>query len=1261
MPAEPAAGPAAVAAAGGLRPPIARLRLAGVLLGALAFLAALLVVARELIAAQVPQHRAALEELIRHETGLEVAFTRLSVRLGWGGPEAVFHGVALGEPGTAALLRAPLLVVGLDAWRSVRSGHLEAGRLTLINADIDLSVVPAVRSGGAPGAAPGALAAAGRRVLAGWRGGRIDVEGGTLRWPAVGGGLPLSVSVRHADLRRLGPDWAADAQLLLPDSLGERAHVALRLAGDLAVMQSLSGTLTFSGERLALNGWRALLRDPRLLGWLPRAGSADLNLQADFTAGAAVALAGSVQAQALEWAARDAPGEVLALPRVAADFKAARRGEEWRVALGSLDLGDGAARGKASVVLDARGARGKLQELPLPALAAVARWYAPQLPLADLCATGTVSVAHFDWNAGRAAGARLAAGADLRGLALASCAQDVALSGLAAQLTATEQGLAGRLSAPAARLVLAGAAPVVLEGLQVDAGVTAAIEGPQWHLDTQDLRVRRADASLAGRARLSADAPRARPRLDAHLEVADTDARLLATLLGPAASAVLGPAAAHLAGGQVTSGTLELHGAFGDAPGVLAASRGGFELKDGVLAAHEAWPPVQALAGRLDWEGPRMRATLTHARSGNLTLAAARAQWDARGAGVLRASVRLTGSAQEALAWLRANPQLAAYVPGAAYLDLAGDTRLDVDLLVPGGAAHPPAARTRISAVLDGARLRPLAGLPPIEALQGTVSFSAGRLQGSKLSGEWLGGPVTLSVGERREAGSPGIVILGRGLLDVHQALLAAGADDTDATLSGNAEWSARLSLLPGEDPAQMQWRVRADSSLLGIASRLPEPLAKAAGAAVPLHLEAQGEATAAQLRLNLGERLQGVAALVRSGERWRIERGALRLAGEAPALPGTPVLAIEGRLSRLDLPAYLALWPQAGRAALLPTLEARVAAAELGAGARRYPEASVSGRAGVQGGELVVQSAQAGATFRWPARVSAARPALVHLDAFDAGRAGDAALAAGLTEWLGPAVQLTVEDFSWQGRPLGRLSASLASAPGASPVADLRLTGAQQELRGALQCAEVSCSARFSLSSTDLAATLSAYGLRPDLAALRARVSGELAWPQGSAAPLATLSGHLHMQLEEGATRSAAEDDSRVPFALWLVPALLEGMSADVPARAVADLHFARLTADYELRDGSASTANLHLDGDAEILVHGRVGLLAHDYEGEAFVLKGEERLPSAVRRFGPTPKVAALWLSLRQWFTGSGAENARAALRLRGTWDDPIVLPAE
>src|ERR1700761_82117 len=109
-------------------------------LGAVAALAALVSFAYESALARIPQHRAAVERIVRAQTGLDVRFTELSLRWGWYGPEAVFRQVELDEPdSTAALLRAPELVVGFDAWRTLRSGHPEAGRIELVAPEIDLS------------------------------------------------------------------------------------------------------------------------------------------------------------------------------------------------------------------------------------------------------------------------------------------------------------------------------------------------------------------------------------------------------------------------------------------------------------------------------------------------------------------------------------------------------------------------------------------------------------------------------------------------------------------------------------------------------------------------------------------------------------------------------------------------------------------------------------------------------------------------------------------------------------------------------------------------------------------------------------------------------------------------------------------------------------------------------------------------------------------------------------------------------------------
>src|SRR3982074_3871427 len=132
-PAEPAAGPVAVCGGGGAARRGRRGgRLAAWVLGGATILGAVVLIACELAAARVPQHRAALEELIRQQTGLNVSFSELSVRWGWYGPEAVFHSVVLDEPaGRGGLLRPPPPAVGLPAWRMVHSGRLEAGRITL--------------------------------------------------------------------------------------------------------------------------------------------------------------------------------------------------------------------------------------------------------------------------------------------------------------------------------------------------------------------------------------------------------------------------------------------------------------------------------------------------------------------------------------------------------------------------------------------------------------------------------------------------------------------------------------------------------------------------------------------------------------------------------------------------------------------------------------------------------------------------------------------------------------------------------------------------------------------------------------------------------------------------------------------------------------------------------------------------------------------------------------------------------------------------
>ncbi|HEY2808819.1 MAG TPA: AsmA-like C-terminal region-containing protein [Steroidobacteraceae bacterium] len=1236
-----------------MRPARSHTHLLALGLGGSALLVVVALLGYALIAARIPQHRAALEQLIRHETGLEVSFSGLSVRWGWYGPEAVFHDIAVGDVRPGPSLHAPELIVALDAWRMARSGRFEAGRITFVNPDIDLSTARATGPA-APGSPQDSALDAAAKLLARWRGDRVDLAGGTMRLPAGESAPPLIVSLRHAQLRRRVADWGLEVQALLPDTLGADMQLHASVHGDMAQPRSLQGSVRFRGERLVFAGWHGVLGARALAAYLPGGGTGNVDLNMQLAGGAPVALNGTVRAESLEWLPRSAGAVALRLPRLRAEWRSARRDLDWVVAVSNLDVG--AAEPLSSQVLLAGDgtARGLVRAVPLALAADIARWHDPDLPFSQLALGGTVRELDFAWDGKRAPGMRLHALAQVESLTLASATHDLSLSGLGAWVSGNDTRMLVELGARSAQLLSSRAPPVRLDGLSVAAHLLVGADGERWRAQTQDLEIRGEAMRLAVHGMVAAGAPQDSGRVDAHVDLAETDAVMLASLLGARTGSAFGIEAGRISAGRIASGTLELRGplyvdpALPRAPGEF---HGALELRAVSLAGDETWPSVQDLSAHLDWRAERVEAAISDARSGSFRLSKARLQWDPRPHGAVHFTGLLAGEAQEALQWLRDRPDLGRYAPTVQGVDLRGAMLLDVDVRL--AAQRTAAPKVRVTAVLDGTQLSAVAGIPPILLAHGTLAFADGRLQRSSLTGQWLGGPVSLSVAERRERGASTLALAARGSLDARQALAAVAANDADPVLTGNAEWTAQLSIPAPAEHGSGRWNLRADSALVGVASGLPEPFAKPAEASVPLHLELSGADSNAQLRVAFGERLRALLALTRSADAWRIERGGLRLGAVAAELPADAVFSVQGRIARLDLPRYLALVRAGAAGAALPVLQSDVSAGELLLGGHTYPEVRILARGARRGGEVELQSALLSGSLRWPEGADA-QPARLELARFDAAQVSELMQGGALAAALAPVTRLAVEDLRWQGRSLGRLSALVTRQAEEVAFSEVRLTGASEDARGSAGCHGSTCNVTFSLDSTDAQSTLATYGLRPDVEARRANLSGELSWRRDDASPLASLDGSLHMLITDGSTRLPARD-AGAPFPLFVVPALLAGIAPEHdPAPTV---HFARLAASYEVREGVASTADLHLDGDAEMLARARLGLVAGDYDGEAFVLRGEARLPKALRGLGPTPKVAAAWLALRDWLGGGAGERGRVELRLRGTWADPIV----
>ncbi len=1268
-------------------PPLRGIRAAALVVAAAVIFLGSLLLAYELAIARVPQHRAALERLVRAQTGLDIRFDELGLRWGWYGPEAVFRRVELGEPGrSTVLLRAPELVVGFDMWQTLRSGQLEAGRITLMGADIDFGratsgVAGTERTAGGSrtvgGSGARAAAAAGAvRILEGWQGGRVDLEGGTLRLPdPAGSANPLTLRIRRASLRRATSEWSGYGLVFLPERLGRTARIVTRLDGDLARPQGLSGTVRFEGRRLAFSGWRELFaKMPDAAAYLPRAGAGDVALDLDFASGRILKASGKVSAGGVELSAPGEPARTLvSLDHVRGEWRLARRDAGWRLQVESLQLGEpGDQALPASLNLDAAPSgswiRGTLEQAPLQSVVAMARWFAPQLDLSSVELGGTVRRVTFDWDVARPAGERLRTFARLVDVAIAPPSHGFMLTGLAGRVSGGETDLMTELGTRAAQLQLEQAPQHALEDVRVDARLRITRAANTWRITTERLELQHQGTHLKVEGSLAGEDSGGVPKINAHAELSGADVPLLEKLAGASMAQAFGATFSRLVAGRIERAQIELRGPLDQTLAATGCS-GALLLREAVLSGGDLWPDAREVDARIDWRGPRLHASIEKGHAGSFVLTATKADWDARGEHAAHITGHATGPLEEAVAWMRSHPKLQEYAPRVQNIAVRGAASLDFNLTLPAGAGSSD-AQAHVTAVLEGARLQAVDGIPPIDSVRGTLVFDAGYLRRSTLTGTWLGGPVTLNVGERREHGSLVLGIQGRGVLDARQLALAATAgtviDETMAPI-GRSEWSGELDYLAGSDSKPAQWRVRADSSLIGIASHLPEPLAKPGAAAVPLHIEAQGTAVAAQLRLSLGDRLRSLFALRRRDDAtWQVERGNLRFGTAAGVLPPAPLVLVEGRVSRLDLPAYVAAWQQLRHEPAAPAIRAELTAGELLVAGRSYPEVKLTaGRTGA-GADLQVRSPEIAGTAQWPAVSDAAHPARFHFTRLDVAEGGAFAASAELIAALGPATELSVDEIVWDGHSLGSAVATIESAGNAVDITDLRLRGTTQEVNATMHCQSTGCRLKFGLDSTNVAATLEDFGFRPDLAAARGLLDGDLEWHVGvDQPPLATLAGRLVLHLEDGTTRADPDPNPQgTPFALLLVPALVSGMgpptaqSASLPVSEPRGLQFSRLEADFDLSDGAAVTSNLHFDGDAEILMRGRTDLVARDYDQQVWILRGEGRLPAAVRRLGPTPRVAAVWLSLRELFAGGGPDGSRAPLRLQGSWDDPIVV---
>ncbi len=174
-----------------------------------------------------------------------------------------------------------------------------------------------------------------------------------------------------------------------------------------------------------------------------------------------------------------------------------------------------------------------------------------------------------------------------------------------------------------------------------------------------------------------------------------------------------------------------------------------------------------------------------------------------------------------------------------------------------------------------------------------------------------------------------------------------------------------------------------------------------------------------------------------------------------------------------------------------------------------------------------------------------------------------------------------------------------------------------------------------------------------------KAKIFASLNWPGG---PLDysndTIAGKLSIKVEKGAYLEGKPGAAGRVLGLLNMNALARRITLDFSDVSDKGFEFERIKGDFRISGGNAYTDNLRvLAPSAKILVTGRVGLTAEDYDEKVLVVPQiSATLPIAGAAVAGPAGAAVAWVG--QKLLGSQLNKVTAmSYTVKGSWSDPVI----
>ncbi len=658
-------------------------------------------------------------------------------------------------------------------------------------------------------------------------------------------------------------------------------------------------------------------------------------------------------------------------------------------------------------------------------------------------------------------------------------------------------------------------------------------------------------------------------------------------------------------GGQATGATLRLKGPLEHFP-FRDNKHGIFQVKGSFQGATldyaNGWPRITGIDGELLFEGVRMlisgqRASLSGVRLSNVTAEIPDLEMHEE---ILTVAGRASGATQQFLDFIEASPVGERIDHFTQAMTATGMGDLDLKLVFP--LRHMTDSQVQGRYRFADNQLRVLPELPLFTAAQGELSFTGDRLQARNLRARLLGSPLTVDL-----TSAPGGIVRvnAAGTLSAQALRREYGQEYASRALdhlAGETSWRANVTVKkPGAD-------IRIESTLVGLASSLPEPFNKSARDAANLRVEGSIESGRDDWTASLGQNASVRLHRVGGKEAWRgriaLGEPAVQQLRALPAVQALPERGISLAIAqpRLDLDAWRRLQdsPVTGNrkttapGLVLSALELK--SAELRVSGRKFNEVQLTGTRTDQRWRFNIEGREAKGQLQWD-EAGAGRLAgrLAHLTLPAVEQAQPVTADDGKQEL--PAIDLLIDNFKLRDMNLGEVKVAAENREGAWRAKfevrndAAQLTG-EGRWRPSITAPETAL--KFKLDANNAEKLLVRLGQPDTMRRGAAIIEGDVTWRGAPFAfDLPSLAGNIKLDAEKGQFKKLEPGVGRLLGVLSLqsLPRRITLDFRDVFSEGFA---FDSITGAATIGRGQMKTDELNIRGpSARVLLSGQVDLL--------------------------------------------------------------------